>query len=95
MAVVQATIFPNPNVETPGKITFAPRSVKAGTTVTFEIKNTDPATAHVFEINGRLTRFIPAGKIRQLKNVVFKHPGHYVGSCPDDDRGTGGVLIVN
>lgn len=92
--VVRVTIYPNATVETPGKLTFAPKSIKAGTLVTFQIKNVDPKDDHVFEIAGHITKFIPSGGSRTLKNVLFKTAGRYIGSCPDDDRGIGGILVV-
>ena len=92
--VVQAKIIPGAIVEMPGKIVLTPNHVKAGTTVTFRITNTDRSNDHVFEINGRLTRFIPAGAHAVLKNVRFPNAGKYVASCPDDDRGIGGYFFV-
>ena len=92
--IVQVKILPQRLVETPGRITFRPNTVKAGSVVTFEITNADPRDDHVFEINGRLTKFIPSGGHFVLKNVAFRKPGRYVGSSPDNDRGSGGYLYV-
>jgi hypothetical protein len=91
---VQAKIVRPKIVEVPGKIVLTPNHVKAGSLVTFVVTNTDPGNDHVFEINGRLTKFIPAGGHATLRNVRFAKPGTYVASCPDDDRGIGGNFIV-
>jgi hypothetical protein len=91
---VQVKILPQRIVEAPGRITFRPNTVKAGSVVTFEITNADPRDDHVFEINGRDTKFIPSGGHFVLKNVAFTKPGRYVGSSPDSNRGSGGYLYV-
>jgi hypothetical protein len=92
---VRATIHSHFNPETPGKITFVPDKVNAGSLVTFDIINHDSLNDHAFEINGRLTHFfIKSGGTGVLSRVAFKKPGRYVGSCPDDFRGTGGIFVV-
>ncbi len=94
VTMVRVRIGGQLNPETPGKITFAPDSVKAGTIVTFTVTNTDPKDDHVFEINGRLTKFIPSGGTAIMRRVTFAKAGRYTGSCPDNYRGIGGIFVV-
>jgi hypothetical protein len=91
---VQAKIIPGKIAESTGKITMTPDHVKAGSFVTFVVTNTDRNNRHVFEINGRLTKFIPPGGHEFLRNVLFIKPGAYVASCPGTGEGIGGILTV-
>jgi hypothetical protein len=91
---VQARIVPGTIAESTGKITMIPSHVKAGSIVTFVVTNTDRNNHHVFEINGRLTKSIPAGAHGILRNVRFTRPGTYVASSPGTAEGIGGILTV-
>jgi uncharacterized cupredoxin-like copper-binding protein len=79
---VHVVIHSRVNLETIGKISFAPSQVKAGSRVRFEITNSDPVSDHVFEMNGHHTGFIGSGRKGAL-TVQFTKPGRYVASCPD------------
>lgn len=79
---VHVVIHSRVNLETIGKISFAPSHVKAGSRVKFEITNDDPAGDHVFEMNGHHTLFIGTGRKGAL-TLQFSKPGRYVASCPD------------
>jgi len=95
---VQVKIYAHPkgSVTTPGKITFQPDQVKAGSLVTFEVTNTDPRIFHNFQINGRQTRVMgPHGGRAIIRNLRFTAPGKYIGSVPDDNHsGIGGIFVV-
>jgi len=91
---VEAKIIPGTIAESSGKITMTPDHVKAGSIVTFVVTNTDRTNRHAFEINGRLTKFIPARGHGVLRNVRFTKPGAYVASCPGTGEGIGGILTV-
>jgi hypothetical protein len=91
---VRAKIIPGRIAESSGKITMTPDHVRVGSIVTFVVTNTDRNSRHVFEINGRLSKLIPAGAHGILRNVRFTKPGAYVASCPGTGEGIGGILTV-
>jgi hypothetical protein len=91
---VHAKIILGGGAESTGKITMTPNHVKAGTIVTFVVTNTDRKNHHVFEINGRVTKFIPAGAHAVFRNVRFPKPGAYIATSPGTAEGIGGVLTA-
>jgi hypothetical protein len=96
---VAVTIYGHPgSVIYPGKITFKPANVKAGSVVTFDITNADPTIFHNFEINGHMTirSLGPHGGRYILRNIKFVTPGKYAASVPNDNHsGIGGVFVVS
>ena len=94
--VVHVTIHGHAEtVQMPGIITFLPDKVKAGSVVTFKIRNADD-TVHNFQIDGYQTRDIgPGGGRALISKVEFKRPGRYFGSSPSDNHsGIGGTFVV-
>jgi hypothetical protein len=85
-ATVQVTLhLHNPDNVTVGVISFLPSHVKAGTLVTFAIRNLD-TVFHNFVIDGEQSRFIGPLHGKAILKVKFKKPGVYYASTGSSEH---------
>ena len=90
---VSVTIFGHPYPAVPGKIVFAPKTVKRGPMI-LKITNTDQEW-HLFQIDGVRSRLIGPNGGRAIIRFTFHKAGLYFASCPDDkDVNFAGALGV-